>query len=98
MRSKASGHNLRIRNGNVDGNGGEGGFGELLCSTDPCLLLHVFICIVRYAFFTATFIVHVRAEGVVSLQSVADPSLWLRITAEGILDGKVRRHLLESKQ
>ena len=98
LRSKASGKNLRIKDGNVDGNGGGGEFCKFSSSTDPCLLLFLFfILIVCYAFFIATFIVHVRAEGVVSLQSMPDPSRWLRITAEGTLDGKVR-HLLETKQ
>lgn len=82
----------------MDGNGGDGEFGKFPSSTDPCLLLFLFfILIVCYTFFTATFTVHVRAEGVVSLQSMPDPSRWLRITAESILDGKVR-HLLETKQ
>ena len=56
-------------------------------------MLHVHVCIafliLGYTFLLATFIAHVRAKGVVSLQSVADPSLWLRITAEGMLDGRV---------
>ena len=98
MRSKASGKNLRIRDDDVNGNGGDGEFGKFPSSTDPCLLLFLLlILIVCNAFFIATFIVHVRAEGVVSLQSMPDPSRWLRITAEGILDGKVR-DLLEIKQ
>ena len=50
------------------------------------LVLHTLYFIL---FYVATFIVHVRGPGVVSLQSVADLSKWLRIKQDGVLDGNV---------
>ena len=38
---------------------------------------------------SAKFLVSVKRPGVVSLQSMADTSKWLRVTDKGNLDGKV---------
>ena len=93
LRSCASGKNLRIQGGVPNGKGGEGPYGKqyiiknIVVMTFHCVWLYILFIFIL--FYVATFIVHVRGPGVVSLQSVADLSKWLRIKQDGVLDGNV---------